>query len=95
MEINKKLLKDITQYCEYNNIEDVENEINKYIQIGFNVIRFGTAPFQEFNDKPKKFKKESPKKNEEVEHIENIKEEITQQVIEEKPKKRIRIVKDK
>ena len=95
MEINKKLLKDITQYCEYNNIEDVENEINKYIQIGFNVIRFGTAPFQEFNDKPKKVKKESPKKKEEVEHIENIKEEITQQVIEEKPKKRIRIVKDK
>lgn len=99
MEINKKLLKDITQYCNLNEIENIEEEINKYIQIGFNVIRFGTAPFQEYQEEVviKKQKIVKNKKEEIIsEKIENIKEEILQESEEEiKPKKKIRIIKNK
>lgn len=100
MEINKKLLKDITQYCNLNEIENIEEEINKYIQIGFNVIRFGTAPFQEYQEEKVTVKKQKTvnNKKEEIfsEKIEDIKEEIIQESEEEiKPKKKIRIIKNK
>lgn len=99
MEINKKLLKDITQYCNLNEIENIEEEINKYIQIGFNVIRFGTAPFQEYQEEVVIKKQKTVKnKKEEIssEKIEDIKEEIIQESEEEiKPKKKIRIIKNK
>lgn len=103
MEINKKLLKDIIQYCNLNEIENIEEEINKYIQIGFNVIRFGTAPFQEYQEEVviKKQKTVKNKKEEIIsEKLDNIQEEIkteTLQPIEEeiKPKKKIRIIKNK
>lgn len=99
MEINKKLLKDITQYCNLNEIENIEEEINKYIQIGFNVIRFGTAPFQEYQEEVVIKKQKTVKnKKEEIssEKIEDIKEEILQESEEEiKPKKKIRIIKNK
>lgn len=99
MEINKKLLKDITQYCNLNDIENIEEEINKYIQIGFNVIRFGTAPFQEYQEEVVIKKQKTVKnKKEEIssEKTEDIKEEILQESEEEiKPKKKIRIIKNK
>lgn len=99
MEINKKLLKDITQYCNLNEIENIEEEINKYIQIGFNVIRFGTAPFQEYQEEVVIKKQKTVKnKKEEIssEKTEYIKEEIIQESEEEiKPKKKIRIIKNK
>ena len=100
MEINKKLLKDIIQYCNLNEIENIEEEINKYIQIGFNVIRFGTAPFQEYQEEEVVIKKQKTVKNkkEEIssEKTEDIKEEILQESEEEiKPKKKIRIIKNK
>lgn len=99
MEINKKLLNDITQYCNLNEIENIEEEINKYIQIGFNVIRFGTAPFQEYQEEVVIKKQKTVKnKKEEIssEKTEDIKEEILQESEEEiKPKKKIRIIKNK
>ena len=99
MEINKKLLNDITQYCNLNEIENIEEEINKYIQIGFNVIRFGTAPFQEYQEEVVIKKQKTVKnKKEEIssEKTEDIKEEIIQESEEEiKPKKKIRIIKNK
>ena len=99
MEINKKLLKDIIQYCNLNEIENIEEEINKYIQIGFNVIRFGTAPFQEYQEEVVIKKQKTVKnKKEEIfsEKTEDIKEEILQESEEEiKPKKKIRIIKNK
>ena len=45
--INDKLYKEIEQFCKLNNIDDVEQEINTILQIGFNVIRFGVSPFQQ------------------------------------------------
>ena len=99
MEINKKLLNDIIQYCNLNEIENIEEEINKYIQIGFNVIRFGTAPFQEYQEEVViKKQKTVRNKKEEIcsEKTEDIKEEILQESEEEiKPKKKIRIIKNK
>ena len=99
MEVKKKLLKDIIQYCEFNNIEDIDEEINKYIQIGFNIVRFGVEPFKEYEEK--KPKKTSIKKQDKIEKIET---EIieNQPIIEEdskveevKPKRKIRVIKSK
>lgn len=99
MEINKKLLKDITQYCEYNNIENINEEINKFLQIGFNVVRYGTAPFQEYvEEKPKKPKTTKIKKEDTISEKIEIKEEtnISSVLPTEEPKKtKIRIIKNK
>lgn len=98
MEINKKLLKDITQYCEYNNIENINEEINKFLQIGFNVVRYGTAPFQEYvEEKPKKTKTPKIKKEEVIsEKIEIEETNISSVILTEEPKKtKIRIIKNK
>lgn len=97
MDINKKLLKDITQYCEYNNIEDINGEINKYIQIGFNVVRFGTAPFQGYiEEKPKKTTKIKKEEiiSEKIE-IEKVIDDSSLPSVDKSKKKKIRIIKDK
>jgi hypothetical protein len=49
-EINNKLLDEILQYCSYNNITDINQEINKYIRTGFNCERFGRTPFKTPNN---------------------------------------------
>ena len=43
MNINKKLIDDIAEYCNLNDLflDDVLNEL---LQIGFNIIRFGSSP---------------------------------------------------
>lgn len=90
MKINEKLYKDIVQYCEYNNISDIDEEINKYIQIGFNVVRFGATPFQEYNEEKVKITK--------IEKEEIISEKIEKPLVNssELPKKnKIRIIKNK
>lgn len=50
MEIDKKLLEEIEEYCKYNEIGDVEKEINKILRKGFNIIKFGVSPFRQDNE---------------------------------------------
>lgn len=90
MEINKKLLKEIEEYCSFNNIENIENEINNILRLGFNVIRFGTKPFES----PKQvFLKEEPK-NEEIIVKKKVskKKKVEEQVVIDNPNENKEIV---
>lgn len=42
--ISDKLLKDIKQYCELNDILDIEGLINKMLLNGFNIEKHGNKP---------------------------------------------------
>ncbi|MBR6516970.1 MAG: hypothetical protein IKT40_09070 [Bacilli bacterium] len=57
--INNKLLKEIEEYCKFNNIEDINSEINKILRIGFNVVRFGVSPFKRFEEPIEEVKEET------------------------------------
>ena len=110
MEINKRLLKEITDYCAFNNIENIEEEINRLLRIGFNIQRFGQTPFtppsieaeipqSSITEIPKQ--EEKPKraykrkpKTEQSEVNEIQIEEHKEQETVVKPKKRVRIIKN-
>lgn len=81
--IDEKLFNEIKEYCVINNINDIEKEINKLLRIGFNYEKYGNSPFYE---------KQDIKEND----IEVIKEKVDKQKeeIKEKPKKRVRIIKN-
>ena len=95
MVIDEKLLKEIEQYCSSNDIADIEKEVNKILRIGFNVIRFGVSPFSKptsievKQEEPIKAPKKRVKK--EVVEIPTVEEKTE----EEKPKKKVRIIKSK
>ena len=79
--INDKLYQEIKEYCELNNIEDIDKEINRLLRIGFNIEKYGVSPFSFVQpEKMKEYIDENPIK-------ENIKKEET-------PKKKIRIIKN-
>lgn len=107
--INNKLLKEIEEYCKYNNIDNIELEINRILRIGFNIIRFGVSPFKPYEEeskekieeeKPIKKKVGRPKKEKNYE-VDISKIEVKQEnVIVEEPivnevKKKVRIIKNK
>lgn len=80
--IDEKLYKEIKEYCILNNIENVEKEINRLLKIGFNYEKYGNSPF---------YKKQNNEEND----IEVVEERVEkQEEIKEKPKKRIRIIKN-
>ena len=80
--INNKLYQEIKEYCELNNIEDINKEINRLLRIGFNIEKYGTSPFSFISEhKVKEYIDENP-------IVENINK------VEEAPKKRIRIIKN-
>lgn len=46
--INNILYNNIIKYCEYNKINNIEEEFNRLLQIGFNVDKYGTSPFAKY-----------------------------------------------
>lgn len=89
--INERLLKEITEYCNINNIKDIKSKINELLRIGFNIEKYGDSPFYERPtriDETKEIGKGAEEiRKEEIEKTEN-------DVKEEKPKKRVRIIKN-
>ena len=86
--LNEKLIKEIEEYCILNNISDTSNEVNNMLRCGFNITKFGTSPFNKPN--------EIIKEKEVVENIEIVEEKTVEKTpIETKPKKRIRVIKNK
>lgn len=60
--IDSKLLNDIEKYCKLNEIEDVKSLINKMLQRGFTIEKYGELPTPAIpKEKPKKISK--PKVN--------------------------------
>ena len=80
--IDEKLYKEIKEYCIFNNIENIEKEINRLLKIGFNYERYGNSPF---------YKKQNIEEND-IEVVEKRVEK--QEEIKEKPKKKVRIIKN-
>lgn len=80
--IDEKLYKEIKEYCMFNNIENVEKEINRLLRIGFNYEKYGNSPF---------YKKQNIEEND-IEVVEKRVEK--QEEIKEKPKKKVRIIKN-
>lgn len=101
--INKKLLSKLLEFCLFNGIQnedEIDKEINRILQIGFNVVKYGNTPFTEYHtedegikkvEEPPKRKVGRPRKIKEEEKIE-VTEEPKQQVKVE-PKRKVKIVK--
>ena len=92
MNIDDYLYNDIVKYCELNN-KDLNEEINNMLKIGFSIVKYGNSPFQKMKEQ---MKNESVKPSEQekvLEEPEKNEETVTQIV--DKPKKTIRIIKDK
>jgi hypothetical protein len=45
IQIPKKMYDDIKEYCLYNNIKNVNQQITFLLELGFNFFRYGTSPF--------------------------------------------------
>ena len=45
MKIPKKIEKEIIEYCKINNIKDVDKFIIEQVSVGFNIEKYGNAPF--------------------------------------------------
>lgn len=78
VEIDYRLLKEITDYCNLNNMSDIDKEINRMLRCGFNIEKYGMSPFeiprkQEVAPKEDETVKEAPKVNIEVQKEEEVK----------------------
>ena len=72
--VNQTLEKQIRQYCEYNEIEDVNAFANRCLSQGFNIVKFGVSPsdnkerenngIKDFKKNESRKKKEPPTKDE-------------------------------
>ena len=47
MNINKKLKDEIKQFCDLNEIENIDKFILDTLQIGFNIEKYGNAPWHQ------------------------------------------------
>ena len=66
--VNQTLEKQIRQYCEYNEIEDVNAFANRCLSQGFNIVKFGVSPSdnkERENNGIKDFKKNESRKKKE------------------------------
>ncbi len=43
MNIDKKLLKEINEYCKLNNVVDIDGLINKMLKTGFDIEKYGPS----------------------------------------------------
>ena len=73
IKIPLKLYLEIEGYCSFNKIDDIEKEITKYIQQGFNIKRFGVTPFTQQVKKTNDMKKEENAVKQELPPIEKKK----------------------
>lgn len=88
--INDKLYNNILEYCKLNHIEDIESEINKLIEIGFNVDKYGNKPFVKFQQE--NAVADETKNNIEETKSETIDESSIQSEEDKQPKNRKRTV---
>lgn len=92
MNIDDYLYNDIVKYCELNN-KDLNTEINNMLKIGFSIVKYGNSPFQKMKEQMKNESAKDSKLEKAIEGQE--KNEETSTKIVEKPKKTIRIIKNK
>ena len=64
MELDKKLIKDISSYCKANDIEDVEGMVNAMLKKGYMVTLYGESPFTNNQEITEEKKSDEPKDEE-------------------------------
>lgn len=92
IDIPDKLMNALVEFCNLNEVEDKEKEIIDILILGFNVKKYGTTPFKTNTSSSSIIKKEEPTKVETKKIENNVTEEIK---TEEKPRKKVKIVKIK
>ena len=90
MEIDSKLLSEIEEYCKYNDISDIEKEVNFLLRKGFNMEKYGSVPFYKEEQIKIPIIIENNETKNEIKSKDNKEDEKV-----EKPKKRVRIIKNK
>ena len=106
MKIDKKLLSEIECYCKYNNISNIDDEVNRLLRIGFNVDKYGLSPFIHLNNNDEigvdtaqssnNTNSDSELKKEKIETKKDVPSDSKEDtIVKEKPKKRVRIIKSK
>lgn len=48
MEIKDPIIDEIKAYCKLNDIKNVKDQILRFIKVGFDIEKFGTSPFNNF-----------------------------------------------
>lgn len=69
--MDDKLIKEITEFCYLNNIEDVEKQINACLHKGFDILKYGTSPIDNYKIEKNIYgtenrKRDSPKEDKEL-----------------------------
>lgn len=99
--IKEKIFNEIKEYCKYNNIDDVEKEINKILLIGFNVVRYGVSPFKKYEENEQNIEREVIKdktltnKEKKIDTLTEINNDVIESKKESEVKKKVRIIKNK
>lgn len=93
--IDNELYLEIVQYCQLNDITNIEREINSMLRKGFSIVKYGSSPFEKMREQqslpiqndsiePKEVKKRTYKRKtkevNELESKENIIEENVKQI---------------
>lgn len=92
--IEEKLLKEIEEFCKINNIDNIQQEINNLLRIGFSYRKYGVSPF--FDNLNFNFINDNNESKilDNVTIEDNTNKETVKAEKKEKPKKRIRIIKN-
>lgn len=66
--MDDKLIKEITEFCKLNNIEDIDGQINACLRKGFDILKYGTSPIDNYKIEKniygtEKRKNDSPKED--------------------------------
>lgn len=78
--INNKLLKEIKEYCQLNEIEDIDGLINRMLKQGFTIEKYGSLPKPSIKkEKSKNIPK--PKSNKYLVDIKVGKENIIEETV--------------
>ena len=81
MKIPKKLKKEIKDYCVLNNITDIETFMLDAVKQGFNIEKYGNAPF-DLSKPPEIVEKEVEKIVEIIKEVEKIIEVPVEKIVE-------------
>ena len=95
--IDRMLEKQIKEYCEMNDISDVEGFINRCLKQGFNIIRYGLSPMDNIERQNKGIKDFKDEEKSDVTSREDARKQEEQKVEEPKPsdEKEVKPIKEK
>lgn len=88
--MNQQLIDEIKKYCLFNNIEDVDGQIDACLRKGFDILKYGLSPIDNYKREKQDTKQPVDKTTNTIEEKQEngVKEETPQKV-----RRKIRIIK--